>query len=73
MNKRLKTHGKDALSLAGLGIGLTAATSVASGMGAPTGAISKMSSALPTVGGLYSMKMVIDTIDNIKKKNGKRF
>jgi len=66
---KYKKYMKDGLSLAGVGIGLSAASAAASGLGAPTGGINAMSNALPTVGGIYSMNIVLDSLETLKKKS----
>lgn len=71
MKKKLKKYGKDALSLAGVGVGMSVATQAASGLGATHAAtaVGRMSRGLPTVGGIYSMRMAIDSLDMLKKKS----
>lgn len=66
MNKLVKKHGKRALTLAGVGVGLSAASALA-----PNSGVGAMSSALPAVGAIYSMDMVIDSLDVMKKKSQK--
>jgi len=62
-----KKYLKDGLALAGTGIGL----SVASGLD-PTGSTGKIASALPTVGGIYSTKIVLDSLDMLSAKSKKK-
>lgn len=66
MEKKMKKYMKDGMTLAATGVGLSVMSSLDS-----TGSVSKMSKAMPVVGGIYGAGMVMDTLNTLSKKNKK--
>ena len=67
MKKKLKKYLNDGIMLTSTGVGL----GVMSGLDT-SGATSKLSKAMPAIGGLYGASMVLDSVKHLNKKCKKK-
>jgi hypothetical protein len=65
MRKKLKKYGKDAMTIGTVGVGL----GVMGSLPGSGGAVTKMSGALPTVGGIMGAGMVVDSLKGLQKSS----